>query len=206
MTRILDRKDVEAVYPLSAMQQGILFHSLESPDSAVYWNQLALTLRGPLDEGCFERAWQKVSSRHAAFRTAFMPERSVQIVFRRAGLPILKQDWREIPPEVQNLQLNEYLAQERRRQFRPAEVPLMRLALFRTGDREFQFVWSHHHILLDAWSITLVLKEVMAFYQAFSHGQDIDFHLPGPTGTTLRGSRSKTWFGRNHSGQVCSEM
>src|SRR5260221_9927372 len=129
-TRTPNRKDIEAVYPLSAMQQGILFHSLEAPESAVYWSQMALTLKGDLDVGCFERAWQKVSDRHAAFRTAFLPERSVQVVFRRAGLPILKQDWREASAGVQNLRLDEYLTQDRQRRFQPAEVPLMSFALF----------------------------------------------------------------------------
>ena len=179
-TSIYKQRDIEAVYPLSPMQEGILFHSLESPESAIYWYQTTFMLKGDLDEGCFERAWQKVSDRHAPFRTAFLRDRPAQVVFRRAKLPILKEDWRGALAEEQKRQLDEYLARDRQRSFRPADVPQMRLALFRIGDHEYQFVWSHHHILLDAWSVVLVLKEVMTIYEAYRRGQEVHLPLPPP--------------------------
>jgi hypothetical protein len=65
-------KNIADFYPLSPMQQGMLFHSLYAPDSGVYVEQTAYTLRGPLDVEAFVRAWQRVVDRHPVLRTAFM--------------------------------------------------------------------------------------------------------------------------------------
>ena len=61
--------NIEAIYPLSPMQQGMLFHSLYTPESGVYFEQLCFTLHGDLDIAAFERAWQSLIDRHQALRT-----------------------------------------------------------------------------------------------------------------------------------------
>ena len=63
-------KNVEDVYPLSPMQEGLLFHSLYAQDHAVYVTHITCTLEN-LDVPAFERAWQQVMDRHPALRTAF---------------------------------------------------------------------------------------------------------------------------------------
>ena len=52
-------------------------------------------------------------------------------------------------------------------------APLMRLTLIRTGESSYQFIWTHHHLLLDGWSIAVVLKEVFAHYEAKLSGQPL---------------------------------
>src|SRR5580765_4330926 len=110
--------NVEALYPLSAMQEGILFHRMESNQSAVYWNQITLTLKRYLDEECFQRACQQVSDRHESFRTAFFRDRPMQVVFRSVAIPIIREDSSHLPFEDQSRRLNEYLIRDRQRSFR----------------------------------------------------------------------------------------
>src|SRR6056300_667203 len=90
--------NIQAIYPLTPMQEGILFHTLESPHTGTYFNQFTCRIEGSLDADRFERAWRDAFSRHAALRTLFTWEkrdRPLQIVRRRVELPYTTMDWRD---------------------------------------------------------------------------------------------------------------
>ncbi|HID53198.1 MAG TPA: non-ribosomal peptide synthetase, partial [Anaerolineae bacterium] len=181
MSKQNNKRNIEAVYPLSPLQEGLLFHSLYAPDSGVYFEQFSCTLRGALDEDAFRRAWQRVVDRHPILRTSFVwkqLDKTLQVVHRQVAIPLERQDWQTLPPAEQAAKLDAYLQTERQKGFDLAKAPLMRLALRQTAVNEYRFVWNHHHLLLDGWSLPLVFQEVMAFYEAFSQGQDL--HLPRP--------------------------
>src|SRR6266545_8360367 len=92
---------IEDAYPLSPMQQGMLFHSLQTPEAGFYLQQTCYELQGELDYENFERAWKKVVQRHAVLRTAFDWEdfdRILQVVLREVKLPVDRQDWRGLRP------------------------------------------------------------------------------------------------------------
>jgi len=181
----MSKRNIEAVYALSPMQLGMLFHSLYGPESGVYFEQLSCTLRGELDVRAFQHAWQRVVDRHPILRTAFVwknLERMLQVVHRRVELSWEEQDWRDLSAAEQETRREAFLRADRARGFDLSRAPLMRLALFRTADDAHTFVWSHHHILLDGWSLPLVLKEVLTFYEAFHQGQDLRLEQPRPYG------------------------
>ena len=84
------KKNIEDVYTLSPLQEGLLFHSLYAPESDAYLQHLKFTVRGPLDVGGFERAWQRLVERHPILRTAFVwdkHEKPLQVVRRQVTLP-----------------------------------------------------------------------------------------------------------------------
>src|SRR6266545_4164934 len=177
----INKKDIEAVYPLSPMQQGILFHTLEEPESGFYFQQDIYDLYGELDFPCFERAWQTVVKRHAILRTAFSHLGQMsQLVLRQANLPIHRQDLRRLTADAQEQHLRCYLEQDRRRGFNLSNPPIMRLALLQITDDHYHLVWSSHHILMDAWSGFLLVKEIAAFYAAFRRGEDLVLPSPRP--------------------------
>jgi len=172
----MTKRNVEAVYPLSPMQQGMLFHSIYDPDSRLYFEQMDCVLRGNLDVEAFCKAWQEVANRHPALRTVFAwknIEKMLQVVQRQMDLPIDIQDWRELNREEQAKQLASYLANERKIGFDPAKGPLIRLALLRIDDNAYYFVESHHHALLDGWSLPLLLQEVLTLYEGYCAGDQI---------------------------------
>jgi amino acid adenylation domain-containing protein/non-ribosomal peptide synthase protein (TIGR01720 family) len=163
-----DGPQVEDVYPLTPAQQGILFHALAAPGSGVYVNQLTCRIRG-LEPADFARAWQRLTDRHTPLRTAFSWQEStqpVQIVFNRAMLPWTEHDWRGVPAVEQEKRWRDLLEEDRRRGFDLAQPPLIRISLARLHDDVYQFVWTHHHLVLDGWSLPLVLREVVALYAA----------------------------------------
>ncbi len=165
---------IEAIYPLSPMQEGMLFHTLYAPGSGVYCVQLNYTLQGRLNVAAFQQSWQQVMQRHAVLRTMFMWERRenpLQVVRRQVKLPWTEYDWRGVSPEAQQNQLEALLQADRQQEFDPAKAPLMRLRLIRLAEESYQFVWSFHHLLLDGWSVSRLIEEVFTLYKAYQLGQ-----------------------------------
>src|SRR5689334_22106837 len=173
------KRNVEAIYALSPMQQGILFHSLYDPEESLYTVQFSCTLSGKVSPEALQQAWQEVVNRHAVLRTFFVWQdlkEPVQIVRQHVSLPWLSLDWRAVAPALQEEQLADFLAADLARGFDLQQAPLMRLALIQVAADTYHFVWSFHHLLLDGWSTPLVIKEVFTFYEGISEGRRVELH------------------------------
>jgi amino acid adenylation domain-containing protein len=161
--------NLEDIYPLSPLQQGMLFHSLLAPESGVYVNQCSCRLRGALDAERFRQSWQAVVDRHTILRSAFLWEgfaEPLQAVRSRVEVPWRSADWRGLPAAEQEARLAVLRRAERREPFDLAQAPLLRLVLLRLGEDAWALVWTFHHILLDGWSVPLLLGELVALYRS----------------------------------------
>jgi amino acid adenylation domain-containing protein/non-ribosomal peptide synthase protein (TIGR01720 family) len=166
---------IEDVYGMSAMQQGLLFHGLYEAGSSMHFLQLACHIRKGIAPAAFRRAWEEVVRRHAILRTAFIWEglkESVQVVHERVEVPWLEQDWRDLPVAAQKEKWEKFLHEDRERGFDFRKAPLMRLALIRTGEESYYFVWSTHHILMDGWCRPPLIGEVFNVYKAYREGKE----------------------------------
>jgi acyl carrier protein len=171
------KKNVESIYPASRQQKGMLFETLSATRPGIHVERLAGRLHGPLDLEAFERAWQRVAARHSVLRTAFAwkgQEEPLQVVLERIKLPFEIRDLSSLSTADQEESVGSFLEDDLVRGFDMSRAPLMRLTLFRTGEQEHRLVWTHHHILMDGWCRPLVVGEVMALYEAFSRGQELD--------------------------------
>jgi amino acid adenylation domain-containing protein/non-ribosomal peptide synthase protein (TIGR01720 family) len=169
-------RDIEDVYPLSPLQEGLLFHTLEPGQGGLYATQLTCRLRG-LDAPAFERAWRTVVNRHPSLRSAFVwksTQRPLQAVARRVGLPFRHEDWRGHDPAELEAKLRDFLAEDRSREMQPSRAPLMRLTLFRTDEDTYQLVWTTHHLILDGWCRSIILQEVFTLYEAYAQSRDAE--------------------------------
>ena len=175
--------DVADAYELSPTQQGLLFHGLVEETKDTYFNQLSCVLRGPLDVGAFQSAWQTVTARHAVLRTSFHWQgltQPVQVVHAQAEIPWTVADWSGLSADAQDRRWAELGQEDRRRPFDLSSPPLMRCALSRIGDTVYRFRWSQHHLLLDGWSSSIVLRDVLAAYRALVWGERFDVPVPPP--------------------------
>ncbi|HYO56247.1 condensation domain-containing protein, partial [Archangium sp.] len=180
LDRVLQQHpNVEDIYPLSPVQQGVLFHALQSPELGMYFGQAAWRFGGSLNVPAFRRAWQAVVDRNPILRTGLFWEgvsEPLQVVHPRVELPWQELDWRGLLPTEQHARLESFLEEDRNRGFELSRPPLMRVAVIRMGESDYRIVWSFHHLLLDGWSTSLLLKDLFQPYEAFTQGRQ--FHLP----------------------------
>ncbi|MFB2837776.1 amino acid adenylation domain-containing protein [Floridanema evergladense] len=171
------KRNIEDIYPLSPMQQGMMFESLSAPESGVYFEQMICTLSGNINVSTLEQAWQQVVAHHSVFRSAFvwssLPQ-PVQIVFRQVEVKLQTQDWRELSPSQQQQELEAFLKAQRQLGFDFTQAPLLRLHLIQLEANTYQLAWSFHHILLDGWSLPLVFQDLWQSYQAISQGKTVE--------------------------------
>lgn len=158
--------DLEDAYPLSPMQQGMVFHSRLAPGSASYINQLQIRLEG-LQTDAFAAAWQAAVQRHAILRTSFdwrdgAPP--LQLVHREVPQALRQFDWRERVRQHGAIVVSQLARDERAQGFDLARAPLQRVALVQIADDAWQLIWTVHHALLDGWSSAQLIGEILQSY------------------------------------------
>ena len=176
-------RNVVDSYPLSPLQEGMLFNALYAPHSGVDITQIICRMHHTFETTAFRRAWNRVVARHTILRTAFRWEglqEPVQDVYEAVDLEFDVQDIRGLSPAEQNERLEAHLAADRHRGFDISKPPLIRVAVLLASEHETILVWPLHHLLLDAFSCAMILKEVFAFYEASIEGKDVDLDSPRP--------------------------
>lgn len=171
------RENIEAIYPLSSVQAGILFHVLSQPGDATYITQTVLHLAGPIDTDPLRHAWTTVVARHPVLRTLFTWERRdrpLQIVRQRVELPWSEEDFSNLSAAKQEAAWSALVLADLQQGFELEKAPLMRLRLVRLSDRQHRLLWTFHHILLDGWSTRKLTDEVAALYRAQRMGKQIE--------------------------------
>ncbi len=173
---------VEAVVPLSPMQEGMLFLSLQNADSDAYIGQVSCLIPGDVDVEALEAAWQRVGARHQALRTALAwegLERPVQVVRRDVSLAFERLDWRHLAADEEEARLQALLLAERRRGFDLRRAPLVRalwvaLPAAPDGAPRHRFVFTLHHVAVDGWSMSVLLAELFQVYRELAAGRQPD--------------------------------
>jgi amino acid adenylation domain-containing protein len=170
--------DIEDIYELSPAQRGMLFHTLYAPHSGVYMEQAIYSIQGSLHLDALRTAWQYVVTQHSTLRTAFLWEdldEPVQVVYQHVQVPWEYHDWRENAPEMQQIQLEELVTADRLLGFDLAQPPLLRLSLLHVATDTYVFILTHHHLLLDGWSLAIVLQEFLDAYRRLCSNQTPHF-------------------------------
>ncbi|MEU8529900.1 non-ribosomal peptide synthase/polyketide synthase, partial [Streptomyces sp. NPDC048629] len=167
--------EIEDIYPLTALQQGMLFHTRLSDDPGMYWAQNGLLLEGELDLDALKRAWELVFSRHEVLRTAVVSEGVAQplaVVSRSVPLPLEVLDLSGLDEEDRRHAISAHLEADWVRGADFTAPTLVRITVIRLADERHQLLWSYHHLLLDGWSIPIVLGEVLEAYRACRAGEE----------------------------------
>ncbi len=158
-------QNIAAIYPLTPMQAGMLFHSLYAPDSDTYITQLQIEIAGQLDAKLLKQAWEILVDRHAILRTAFLTEYTppLQLVLQQVKLP-----WLELE-DSENINAARQQAKARCTDFNQA--PLMHLTLQRHNENDYTLYWDSHHVLTDGWCLPILFEELFRSYQALRQGK-----------------------------------
>ena len=162
---------VDAIYPLTALQAGILFHSLvdmgNAGDASVYGTQLELVLEGSIEVAALRAAWDHLTRAHPLLRSVFLWEglaAPVQVVLDAVATPWEDHDLRGTRDEESAL--GTLRSELRMRSISVDEAPLTRFTLVRTADQRYRLFWTSHHIVFDGWSGAVLLRELVTAYRS----------------------------------------
>ncbi|WP_396278709.1 bacitracin non-ribosomal peptide synthetase BacC [Bacillus paralicheniformis] len=166
--------EIEKIYPLANMQRGMLFHALEDKESQAYFEQMAIDMKGLIDERLFAETFNDIMERHEILRASIEYEitdepRNVIIKDRKINLDY--HDLRKQSPAEREQVIQTYRKADREKGFCLISEPLIRAALMRTEDDSYTFIWTNHHILLDGWSRGIIMGELFQMYHMKEGGQ-----------------------------------
>ncbi|MDW3192242.1 MAG: amino acid adenylation domain-containing protein [Cytophagales bacterium] len=169
---------VSDVYPLSSMQEGMLFHALLDREADFYFEQISYRLKGQVDIGAIEKSFSYLIERYDILRTLFLHEgfeRPLQVVLKERKPDL---SYHDLTEELENGDFHEtiqaYRDQDKANKFNLSRDPLMRVIILKVNEDEYEFIWSHHHILMDGWCMGVIINEFSALYRSFKHDTPID--------------------------------
>lgn len=156
--RTLNSEDVQDIFSLTPVQEGMLFHYIKNQESNLYHIILSLRIAGKIDTERFKTAWQWVAKNNEMLRAVFRwkeVKNPVQIIKKDQGVQIRFYDYQEfIGRETETTQTIHNLE----------ETPFT-VDLYKLGEEEFKLVIQYHHILFDGWSIGIILREFLDSYE-----------------------------------------
>ncbi|HKH44467.1 MAG TPA: amino acid adenylation domain-containing protein, partial [Thermoanaerobaculia bacterium] len=157
----------ELIGRLTPAQEGIFLDSLMSTAPGVYLLQTWCEIHGPLDAAALRRAWGRLAARHQVLRTSFHHEglpHPVQVVHRSVEIPWEEEDWRGRPEAAARQALEDRREADVRRPLHLGKAPLLRVLLVRLEEDRWWLLSTQHHLILDGWSQSVVLRELFALY------------------------------------------
>ncbi|MGZ3118337.1 amino acid adenylation domain-containing protein [Streptomyces sp. H62] len=189
-------RKIEDIYPLSPLQEGLLFHNvLEGTATDVYVAQVTTDFEGPLDTGALRDASAALLARYPNLRVAFRQRKSgewAQLVLREVELPWRTVDLGGLAEASREGRAQAEALEDRSRRFDLGQAPLVRFTLIHLGGQRHRFVLTNHHILLDGWSMQILMRELLALYLA--KGDDTGLPRPRPYRDHL------TWLAEQDTG------
>jgi amino acid adenylation domain-containing protein len=174
--------DLEDIYELSPLQQGMLFQQLLAPATDAYINQIGIDVDGSLDPEAVRQALRCVTGRHAMLRTSFVwegVEQPYQVVHRSVAPSFARLDLGSVEEPERAARFEAWRQADRRAGFDLREAPLLRLTMIAIGPQRHRLVWTCHHIVLEGLSFSIVLGEFWRVLAGILHGAIPD--LPQPT-------------------------
>jgi amino acid adenylation domain-containing protein len=171
---IIQRAPRDTELPLSFAQQRLWFLDQLEPLSSVYNIPAAVRLSGSLDINALAESFKEIVNRHEILRTSFVAEEGqpVQRIAATQDFKLSEIDLRSLPPDEREREVSRLAFEEGQRPFNLAAGPLLRASLLRLAKTEHVLLLTMHHIISDAWSTGILIREVAALYGAFHAGNE----------------------------------
>jgi len=168
----MDKKNIADIYKLTPVQEGMLFHTLNNPDTGVYTEQFTRKV-ARINESLWERAWNQMLEKYSVLRTGMFWEgldKPIQVVRKNVQVTQTVQDWSTLSEKHQKEKMISLLKEDHLAGFDFRKPPLMRQHIIHVSSTESYYVWTYHHVILDGWSAFVILDEVLEAYNALLLG------------------------------------
>ncbi|MEV6328792.1 amino acid adenylation domain-containing protein [Streptomyces sp. NPDC051909] len=184
LVRPEDRRElapsVTDAWPLTMLQSGMIYHSMLHEDSAVYHDIFSYDIRARLDRSLLTEALRSTVRRHPQLRSSVdlsgLSE-PLQLIHETVEPQVEFADLTGLAPAEQDAAVDRWTQDEKRHGFDFEEAPLIRFTVHERGADRFTLSLSFHHVILDGWSVALVVEELRRGYAALLAGRALP--LPG---------------------------
>jgi amino acid adenylation domain-containing protein/non-ribosomal peptide synthase protein (TIGR01720 family) len=171
-----ESSQIEQIYPMSPMQQGMLFHSIANSTSSMYFEQNVMYFKGKIETNILEQSFNKVIERYDIFRTLFisgMTQAPYQVVLSQRPLQVTFQDLSGMEFRDQEKVIQEYKRSDKQKTFRLSTDHLLRILLLKISEEKYCLVWGFHHILMDGWCTSIIYNELIHLYTTLKTGEPV---------------------------------
>lgn len=169
---MLKKENIEDIYPLSPIQEGLFFHWLYDQQDSAYFFQLSYRIKGSYKVEVVETALEKLVARYDVLRTVFINKssaRPIQVVLKKRDVDFHYEDITHLKDQASHLKT--FRETDKARLFDLSKDMLMRVALFKLDDEYVELMWSFHHIIMDGWCMDIIRNDFHHLYQETLEGK-----------------------------------
>lgn len=169
--------DIDKIFPLTIMQQSLLFHNLKDERKNAYFNQHIIEMQGELDIDAFRKAISALSERFEIFRTRIIYkkiEKPVQVVLKHSEIDYEYIDLSDFSGDNQKAEIEQFLENDKEKGFNIDKDILCRITLIKLSDNRFINLWSYHHILMDGFCISIIADDFFKIYDCMKNNEKPD--------------------------------
>lgn len=188
---MIDRENVENIYSLSPMQEGLLFHHIMDETSTAYFIQTVVTVDGTLHPDVFEKTFNKIIEKYDILRTVFTYKKTKkprQVVLKKRTMDIFYEDISSLEENAKIEYLENLKSEDKKKGFNLSKDILMRVSVIKISETLYNILWSFHHIIMDGWCLGIILKDLIRMYRSFKCGEPVN------PGTAAPYSRYIEWI------------
>ncbi|WP_020619065.1 non-ribosomal peptide synthetase [Paenibacillus daejeonensis] len=168
---------IERIYPLTSMQEGMLFHKIMDEQSTSYVVQEVMSVRAALEPALIEQTLDLLSQRHDMLRTAVVYRKVAkpqQLLFYKRKIECEYVDATSLSPEEQSTAIGQMKDADVARGFDLEKDTLLRMKVIHCGPKSYKIIWSFHHIIMDGWCLSIICSDFMSYYAALKEGNSLE--------------------------------
>lgn len=181
----------------------MLYHAMLDPHSSSYFTQLELGIHGAFDLEIFEKSVNELIRSYDILRTVFVHQqlqKPRQVVLAERKTKVHYEDISHADENRQKEHIERYKQDVQRQGFNLAKDILFKVAVFRLAADQLYLVWSNHHIMMDGWSMGVLMKSLFQNYEALRAGRHLQTVKASLTPTTSNGLENRTMKKRRATG------
>ncbi len=176
-----DNVIIQNIYPLLPAAERILFYSLFYKKANYYYEQLTLDIIGDFDIKIFNSSFQKIVDHYEVFRSIFLYRflaDPVQVIIKNLDVDVGYYDFCYLN-ETKDHEVDNFIKSDLEKGFDPGKGQLFRISILKLDNKKYKFVFTFHHILMDGWSLGIILNEIFSAYSHQRRGMNVEFSGPG---------------------------
>ncbi|WP_406617652.1 amino acid adenylation domain-containing protein [Bacillus velezensis] len=175
--------EVEKIHSLSPMQEGMLYNAVIDHQSSAYFEQSEITVEGNLNTEVLSDALNRLIAKYEILRTSFFYNGFrvfKQAILKERKLNIQYHDISQWEEQKKDAFVGQFKVRDRNTPFDLNKDCLIRVSVIKLGRNKFKVIYSFHHIILDGWSVGILLKELMDLYGDVAEGKKLLQESPVP--------------------------